>query len=89
MHTEPSRKRDWTVELVASAGQAGSGSWPGVAIESLAIAVRADGMTTAPVERRFRASDPPILGRIEDDTFLLDLRLVDDARDLVPARRDG
>ena len=74
----------WSVELVPSTGEAGSGSWPGVGIDSLAIAVRANGCSAAQIERRFRLSDPPIIGRVANDTFLLDLRLVDDARDLVP-----
>jgi L-seryl-tRNA(Ser) seleniumtransferase len=76
----------WSFELVPSTGEAGSGSWPGVGIDSLAIAVRADGASAAQIEKRFRLSDPPILGRILDDTFLLDLRLIDDARDLLPGR---
>jgi L-seryl-tRNA(Ser) seleniumtransferase len=76
----------WSAELVPSKGEAGSGSWPGVSIESLAIAVRASGRSAAQIERHFRLSEPPVLGRILDDTFLLDLRLVDDARDLVPGR---
>jgi L-seryl-tRNA(Ser) seleniumtransferase len=76
----------WSVELVPSAGEAGSGSWPGAEIDSLAIAVRASGRSATQIEKHFRLSDPPILGRILDDTFLLDLRLIDDARDLVPGR---
>jgi L-seryl-tRNA(Ser) seleniumtransferase len=75
---------DWTFELMEVTGQAGSGAWPGVAFDSLAIAVRGEGSSAAQTERRFRLADPPILGRIENDTFLLDLRLVEDARDLVP-----
>jgi L-seryl-tRNA(Ser) seleniumtransferase len=74
----------WQVELVVSTGEAGSGSWPGVRIESRAIAVRASGLGAAQIERRFRLSDPAIVGRIAGDTFLLDLRLIDDAQDLVP-----
>ena len=47
-------------------------------------AIIADGIGPAALEKMFRGADPPIVGRIENDEFLLDLRLVDDARDLVP-----
>lgn len=76
--------RDYRFELVASAAQTGSGSQPDVSINSLAIAVQSAGASATRIERRFRASQPPIVGRIEHDVFLLDLRLVDDPRDLVP-----
>jgi len=75
----------WSFEMVASDAQAGSGSWPDVPLDSLAVAVRSRDEGAAAIERRFRASDPPILGRIADDTFLLDLRLIDDPRDLLPS----
>ena len=77
----------WSFQLVASDAQAGSGSWPDVAIASLAVAVRATGAGAAEIERRFRGSETPILGRIVNDTFLLDLRLIEDPRDLVPKPR--
>lgn len=75
----------WTFELVDSEAQAGSGSQPDVPIASLAVAVRADGRSASAIERFFRAAQTPIVGRIRDDVFLLDLRLIDDAGDLVPA----
>ncbi|HEY2776097.1 MAG TPA: L-seryl-tRNA(Sec) selenium transferase [Candidatus Binatia bacterium] len=74
----------WAFELVESRAETGSGSQPNVAIASLAIAVAADGLTAAAIEQRFRASQPPILGRIHDDRFVLDLRTIDDPHDLVP-----
>jgi len=74
----------WSFEIVASDAQAGSGSWPDVAIASLAIAVRSRDGGAAAIERIFRAAGTPIVGRIVDDTFLLDLRLIDDPDDLVP-----
>ncbi len=76
----------FSFELVASAAEAGSGSQPDVAIASLAIAVRSADSGASAIERLFRAADPPILGRIQDDVFLLDLRLIEDPRDLVPER---
>jgi len=75
---------DYSFELVASRAEAGSGSQPGVAIESLAVAVRSSAAGAVAIERLFRAAEPAVLGRIVGDEFLLDLRLIDDARELLP-----
>lgn len=75
----------FSFELVPSQARAGSGSWPDVPIASLAVAVRGEGLGAVAIEKMFRGATVPVIGRIEDDEFLLDLRLLDDARDLVPA----
>ena len=36
------------------------------------------------IGERFRRANPPIIGRIQDDRFLLDLRTIFDAEDLLP-----
>jgi seryl-tRNA(Sec) selenium transferase len=36
------------------------------------------------IARMFRDAKPPIIGRIQEDRFLLDLRTVADADELVP-----
>ena len=79
----------FSFSLVDVHAQAGSGSQAEQPIPSLAIAVRAGHIDAAAIERLFRAADPPIVGRIERDVFLLDLRVIDDARDLVPNASDG
>ena len=41
-------------------------------------------MSVDTLERTLRANDPPIIGRIENDTFLLDVRtLADDELPLI------
>ena len=37
------------------------------------------------IAKRFRSANPPIIGRINDDRFLLDLRTIFDANDLIPS----
>jgi L-seryl-tRNA(Ser) seleniumtransferase len=73
------------VELVESEAQAGSGSQPEVVLESRALAVTSKDHSPDRIARRFRESDPPIIGRIEDGRFLLDLRTVEVAEDLLPS----
>jgi L-seryl-tRNA(Ser) seleniumtransferase len=72
------------VGVEKSQAQTGSGSQPGVAIESRAIAVTSAVCAPDAIAARFRAADPPIIGRIERDRFLLDLRTIADPADLVP-----
>jgi hypothetical protein len=40
------------------------------------------------IAARFRAADPPILGRVRDDAFLLDLRGIFAAEEIVPQQRE-
>jgi L-seryl-tRNA(Ser) seleniumtransferase len=53
----------------------GGGTLPGVEIPSAGIALDGDHLT------RLRDASPPIIGRVEDDTTILDLRTVDPAHD--------
>ena len=36
------------------------------------------------IAQRFRGANPPIIGRIKDNRFLLDLRTIFDPNDLIP-----
>jgi L-seryl-tRNA(Ser) seleniumtransferase len=74
----------YAVELVASTAKAGSGSRPDLDLESRALAVRCSVLSADEVAARFRSADPPIIGRIEGDRFLLDLRAIADPAILVP-----
>ncbi len=64
--------------LTASAGRYGAGSVPDAEIPSCAISFQ----TVRPaknVARLFRQQTPPIIGRIENETFLLDILTVTEA----------
>lgn len=64
--------------------QIGSGTLPEEDIPSRAIAIRHGKVSPEKIAARFRASDPPILGRIHDGMFLLDLRGIFMAEELIP-----
>lgn len=68
-----------------AAAQIGSGALPEEDLPSRAIVIRHPRMSGGVIERQFRAANPPILGRIRDDAFLLDLRGIFVASDLVPS----
>jgi L-seryl-tRNA(Ser) seleniumtransferase len=72
------------LSLVDATSQVGSGALPTEEIPTKAIAVEHGGMGADQVAERFRRARPPIIGRIKDGRFLLDLRTVFDPDDLIP-----
>ena len=64
------------VEAVATRAVTGGGSLPGAELGSWALAITHGELTPDAIEQRLRDSDPPVIGRIEDDRVLLDLRAV-------------
>jgi L-seryl-tRNA(Ser) seleniumtransferase len=77
------------VSLLDSTSQVGSGALPTEETATKAIAIEHDGMGANQVAERFRRARPPIIGRIVNDRFLLDLRTIFDPDDLIPKWRDG
>ena len=75
---------DYRVSMEGSTSQVGSGALPTEDIPTKVIAVDSDVMSAERVAARFRAARPPIIGRISDGRFLLDLRTIFDVDDLLP-----
>ncbi|MGH7824387.1 MAG: L-seryl-tRNA(Sec) selenium transferase [Candidatus Binatia bacterium] len=75
---------DFRVDLEDATCQIGSGALPTEELPTIVIAIdnRSEGANR--VAERFRRARPPIIGRIRDDRFLLDLRAVFDEDDLIP-----
>ncbi|MFN8543542.1 MAG: L-seryl-tRNA(Sec) selenium transferase [Candidatus Binatia bacterium] len=64
----------WRVTLVPAEAEVGSGAVPAVPLPSRALAVEHPQVSAEEIAARFRRACPPVLGRIRDDRFLLDLR---------------
>jgi L-seryl-tRNA(Ser) seleniumtransferase len=75
---------DFRIRLQESTAQIGSGALPTEELPSVAISVEHSKLSANAVAQKFRAADPPIIGRIKDDRFLLDLRTIFDPNDLIP-----
>ena len=75
---------DYELEVVDSTCQIGSGALPTEEIPSKGIAVHSGKMSADEVAQVFRRADPPIIGRIKSDRFILDLRSAGDPGSLVP-----
>ncbi len=63
-----------SLELVESQSRVGGGSLPMQDMPSTAAAVTSDRLSANELEARFRRHEPPVIGRIEEGRFLLDLR---------------
>ena len=70
--------------LEDSVCQVGSGALPTEEIPSKVVAIECEAMAADKIAARFRQARPPIIGRIKDDRFLLDLRTIFDPEDLIP-----
>lgn len=74
----------WTDEqlcecsVVRTAAQVGGGAMPGQSLDSWAVAVRPLVCTTSLLEKRLRQAPCPVMGRIEEDRLLLDMRTIAD-----------
>jgi len=62
------------IVLRATLAFPGGGSAPEESIPSLAVSIRDVKRSANNLARRFRDFDPPIIGRVENDDFLVDLR---------------
>jgi L-seryl-tRNA(Ser) seleniumtransferase len=67
-----------------STAQIGSGALPTEELPTKIIAVENEQIGAERIAARFRGARPPILGRIRDGRFLLDLRTIFDPEDLIP-----
>jgi L-seryl-tRNA(Ser) seleniumtransferase len=72
------------VSLEDATSQIGSGALPTEEIPTKVLAVHHHTEGADWIAERFRAATPPIIGRIKDGAFLLDLRTIDNPNDLIP-----
>ena len=79
--------KDFLLSLQDSTSQIGSGAMPTEELPTVVITIENSKLSANAIAKRFRQANPPIIGRIKDDQFLLDLRTIFDAEDLVPNLR--
>ena len=78
-------------EVVPTEGQVGGGSVPTQMLKSFAVAVQPAGVNLDQLETNLRLGSPAIVGRINHDRFLLDVRTLkeSDYADIVRAVREA
>lgn len=67
-----------TVTIHESSARAGGGSLPLFELPSRCAGIAISGLSAGRIEKIMRAACPPVIGRIENDLFLMDLRTVEE-----------
>jgi L-seryl-tRNA(Ser) seleniumtransferase len=65
-----------SVEMVDGESVIGGGAAPSAVLPTRLLAITRDGFSADELSVRLRASDPPIIARVEEGRVLLDLRTV-------------
>ena len=68
-------------EIVDGESVLGGGAAPGATLPTHLLAITCDGLSADELATRLRASDPPVIARVEEGRVLLDLRTVFPAQD--------
>jgi L-seryl-tRNA(Ser) seleniumtransferase len=79
---------NWLVSVETCQSEVGSGSVPGAELPSVALVSRLDGKrgagaALARLSAKFRALPTPVIGRISENGFWLDLRCLDDEEEFL------
>jgi L-seryl-tRNA(Ser) seleniumtransferase len=69
---------DWAITVQADVSEVGAGALPLTKIPTRVLSVRSARLSTTAIEHGFRRQNPAVLGRIQQDAFLLDMRMVHD-----------
>jgi L-seryl-tRNA(Ser) seleniumtransferase len=77
--------QEFHIQLQPSTAQIGSGALPIEELPTVVVSIEHPKLSAKIIAQKFRAAHPPIIGRINDDRFLLDLRTIFDANDLIPS----
>ena len=65
-----------SVKLISTSSRAGGGSLPLLNLPSWGVGAIIAGISANTIELQMRSHDPPIIGRIEEDIFIMDLRTI-------------
>ncbi len=77
------------VETMEDLSRVGGGALPETPLPTYVVALSASRLSVNRLEQAFRAADPPVIGRIRHDRFLLDVRTVQDEELKTVARVAG
>jgi L-seryl-tRNA(Ser) seleniumtransferase len=64
------------IQLLDRSSKAGGGALPLLELPSKCVGVKIKGISANAIERSMRNNMPPIIGRIEEDFFIMDLRTI-------------
>jgi L-seryl-tRNA(Ser) seleniumtransferase len=79
---------EFTIEVVVSEAEIGSGALPAEPIESRALRVTNPAMGADAIAAMLRRARPPVIGRIKDGAVYLDMRTIEDPEGLAISLAD-
>ncbi len=65
-----------TIEVIDGESVIGGGAAPSAVLPTRLLAVTREGLSADEISARLRASEPPVIARVEEGRVLLDLRTV-------------
>jgi len=65
-----------SVTLIDLSSKPGGGALPLLKLPSKGVGIKVQGMSVNTIERQMRSNEIPIIGRIEEDLFIMDLRTI-------------
>jgi len=71
------------IDLANLNSRPGGGSFPELKLATLCVTIQAKNISVSKLERRMRLSTPSIIGRIEDNKYILDPRTIQDGQEIV------
>jgi len=77
---------EFAIALIDGQSEIGSGALPIENLPSKLISITHPAIAPQDIARRFREAEPPIIGRVHAGRFLLDLRGIFEASDLIPKK---
>jgi len=66
------------IDILKSSSKAGGGSLPRLELPSRCLAININGISANTIEAHLRNHSPPIIGRIEENSYILDPRTIQD-----------
>ncbi|MDO5564172.1 MAG: L-seryl-tRNA(Sec) selenium transferase [Eubacteriales bacterium] len=68
---------DIELDLIDDESEVGGGSLPGVKLKTVCLSIKKNKLSVNDIEKKFRLSNNPIIGRIKNNNFLLDFRTIE------------
>jgi L-seryl-tRNA(Ser) seleniumtransferase len=66
------------IEIAEGVSRAGGGSMPLADLPTFCVRVKVNAISVNRLERRLRGGQPPVIGRIEADRFIMDVRTIEE-----------
>ena len=70
--------RRMEITIIERSSRAGGGALPLLELPSKCLGIKIEGMSPNALEKSLRQNDPPIIGRIENDVYIIDPRTLTD-----------